>query len=70
MAFRFYNGAFFRGPIGLDTVTYSNWASVLSVCIAAGMILMGVMADKLGSVKMVVLMHVVSIVGYAARSCS
>ena len=65
VAFRFYNGAFFRGPIGLDTVTYSNWASVLSVCIAAGMILMGVMADKLGSVKMVVLMHVVSIVGYA-----
>lgn len=38
---------------------------MLSVCIAAGMILMGVMADKLGSVKMVVLMHVVSIVGYA-----
>ena len=34
VAFRFYNGAFFRGPIGLDTVTYSNWASVLSVCIA------------------------------------
>ena len=65
VAFRFYNGAFFRGPIGLDTVTYSNWASVLSVCIAVGMILMGVMADKIGSVKMVVLMHVISIAGYA-----
>ena len=65
VAFRFYNGAFFRGPIGLDTVTYSNWASVLSVCIAVGMILMGVMADKIGSVRMVVLMHVISIAGYA-----
>ena len=52
------------------SVVITNWfvdkrSSVLSVCIAAGMILMGVMADKLGSVKMVVLMHVVSIVGYA-----
>lgn len=64
-AFRFYNGAFLRGPVGLDVVTYSNWASVLSVCIAIGMILMGVMADKIGSVKMVVIMHVISIAGYA-----
>ena len=65
VAFRFYNGAFLRGPVGLDVVTYSNWASVLSVCIAAGMILMGVMADKIGSAKMVVIMHIISIAGYA-----
>jgi len=65
VAFRFYNGTFFKGPVGLDTVTYSNWASVLSVCIAIGMILMGVMADKMGAVKMVVVLHVISIAGYA-----
>lgn len=65
VAFRFYNGAFFKGPVGLDTITYSNWASVLSVCIAVGMILMGVLADRIGSVKMVVILHVISIAGYA-----
>lgn len=65
VAFRFYNGAFFKGPIGLDTVTYSDWAAVLSVCIAIGMILMGVLADKIGAVKMVVVLHAISIAGYA-----
>lgn len=65
VAFRFYNGAFFKGPVGLDTVTYSDWAAVLSVCIAVGMILMGVLADKIGSVKMVIILHIISIAGYA-----
>ena len=65
VAFRFYNGAFFKGPVGLDTVTYSDWAAVLSVCIAAGMLLMGIMSDNIGAPKMVIIMHVVSIAGYA-----
>lgn len=65
VAFRFYNGAFFKGPVGLDTVTYSNWAAVLSVSIAVGMILMGVLADRCGAVRMVVILHVISIAGYA-----
>lgn len=64
VAFRFYNGTFFQGPVGLDTVTYSNWASVLSVCIAVGMLLMGLIAERVGSVKMAIFIHVVSIAGY------
>lgn len=57
VAFRFYNGAFFKGPVGLDTVTYSDWAAVLSVCIAAGMLLMGIMSDNIGAPKMVIIIH-------------